>query len=91
MNELKVKRKQDKSDMNTNMAKLNTLGNQNATNIKLINNEIYNIAQLLQAMLEAEKINQRLQIQDEEDRHSIALWGTNKVCFGYFMGVLFID
>lgn len=37
------------------------------------------MTQMLKAILEAEKINQKLQIQDEEDRHSIALWGMNKV------------
>ena len=29
--------------------------------------------------MEIERLNQTLSIQDEEDRHSIALWGTQKL------------
>lgn len=50
----------------------------NISHIKKLNSETHNIAQMIKAFMEAEQISQSLQIQDEEDRHSIALWGTSK-------------
>lgn len=60
------------------MAKVRMSNRDNNEHIKRHNIEIHNISETLRVMIEAEKINESLQIQDEEDRHSIALWGMNK-------------
>jgi len=59
------------------MNKVRISSRDNNIDIKRQSLEIHNIAQLLKVMMEAEGITQSLQIQDEEDRHSIALWGLN--------------
>lgn len=60
------------------MNKVRISNRDNNNQIKKQNIEIHNITQLIKVIIEAEKIHQSLQIQDEEDRHSIALWGMNK-------------
>jgi hypothetical protein len=61
------------------MQKIRNSFRDNNANTKRINTEIHNITQWIKGFMEAEKIAQLLQIQDEEDRHSIALWGANKL------------
>jgi hypothetical protein len=78
INEQKLKRKRDKTDIFQEMGRLNTNLKEANKVIKRHSSEIYNTSQILKVLIEVEQISQSLQIQDEEDRHSIALWGMNK-------------
>lgn len=60
------------------MAKVRTSCRDNNEHIKRHIIEIHNISETLRVIIEAENINESLQIQDEEDRHSIALWGMDR-------------
>lgn len=76
--EQKIKRKRDKNDVSSNIAKLTYVCKDNSEEVRKFAIEVFNITETLRIMIEAEKINQSLQLQDEVDRHSIALWGLNK-------------
>uniref|UniRef100_A0A7S3NFD4 Uncharacterized protein n=1 Tax=Euplotes harpa TaxID=151035 RepID=A0A7S3NFD4_9SPIT len=78
MSEQKIKRKRDKNDVSSSISKVTSISKENYEEIRRMDIEIFNLAETLKVIIEAEKINQSLQIQDEEDRHSIALWGLNK-------------
>ena len=78
MGEQKIKRKRDKNDFTSNISKLTYVWKENTDDVKKLAIEMFNITETLKVIIEAEKINQSLQLQDEIDRHSIALWGMNK-------------
>ena len=73
-----LKRRKDRTDISSSVDKIFTLATNNSSNIKMIDVSIYNISEVIKTLIEVEKLNHTLSIQDEEDRHSIALWGTQK-------------
>ncbi len=78
MNRQDLKRRKEKTDISSSMDKIFTLSSNNHANIKIIEVSIFNLSEVIKNIIEVEKLSHALSIQDEEDRHSIALWGTQK-------------
>ena len=75
MYEHKINRRKDKDDITSYIFKVDTMTKDNLTNINLMLVWIHNISESIKRLFENEILNQVLSMKDEEDRHSIALWG----------------
>jgi len=71
----KIAQRKDKEDITNNISKLDSLSSSNFKSIQTLEVSMSNVSQALFKIFENESVSQSLAMQDEKDRHSIALWG----------------
>jgi hypothetical protein len=69
-------RRKDKEDITSQLNKIDRIVKTHSGQLNLFQICIFNISKSISMLFENEEINTALEIQDEQDRHKVALWGT---------------